>query len=264
MAFPNTRQLAPGFAGGKALQTDIEFYDDFTTSGYGTTTGHKFASTADVSEWLYTALGGGTPTFKIKDAGNGSILAADIGAATDNHGFECQLNGEVFSVRADKDIYFEVRWASRTTVTALDWVFGLGSTETTFMAGPTRNFMGFTSGSGAAAAVLDGAAANVIARTLAIAAGGAWTASAATQTSLDTGVDIVAATYNTMSMWLQLSGSTGRLHFYVDGSEKFVTTSTIPAISASSDPLTLMFGAQNNGSVQGILDIDYIYCAQTR
>ncbi len=261
MAFPNTRLLAGGFAPGKAMQLDIEYLDDFVTSGYGTTTGHKFASTADVSEWLYTVLGGGTPTFKVKDDALGGILAADTGAATDNHGFECQLNGEAFQVTADKDIYFEVSWTSRTTVTALDWVFGLGTTETSFMAGPSANFMGFSSGAAITSAVLDGAAANVIARTLDD-SGGVWTATEGSlQSSKDTGVDIVAGTYNTMAFWLQMNGSTGRLRFYVDGSEKFVTTTAIPD---AGDALTVMFGAQNNGSVQGILDIDYIYCAQKR
>src|SRR5687768_16201843 len=124
MAFPNTRMLAGGFAPGKAMQLDVEFFDDFISGGYGTTSGAKFASSADVAPWLYTALTG-TPTFVIKDDELGGILAADTGAATDNHGLECQLNGESFQITADKDLYFECRWASRTTVTALDWIFGI-------------------------------------------------------------------------------------------------------------------------------------------
>jgi hypothetical protein len=255
MAFPNTRMLGAGFAPGKAMQLDVEYFDDFITSGYGTTTGHKFASTADVSEWLYTALGGSTATFKVKDDEIGGILAADTGAATDNHGFECQLNGEAFQITADKDIYFECRWASRTTVTALDWIIGLAGTETSILAGPAGNFIGFTAGASYTGAVLDSAAANIIFRSNDDIT--AWTS---TVVGVDTGIDLVAGTYNTMAFWVQMNGSSARVRCYVDGNEKGAFT-TVPD---AGDPLTLTFACQTNGSVQGIMDIDYIYCAQKR
>jgi len=255
MAFPNTRLIGSGFAPGQAVQQDYEFFDDFLAGGYGTSSGHKFASTADVSEWLYTALTG-TPTFIIKDAARGGILAAATGAATDNHGFECQLNGECFAITADKDIYFEMRWASRNSVTAIDWVCGLGTTETSFMANLSANFIGFTSGSSASAAVLDGGAANIIARCMEDQS--AWTG---TGSNLDTGSDLVAGTMVTMAFWVQMNGSNARVRFYVDGNQKHETTTNVPD---AGDALTLMFGAQNNGTTQAIMDIDYIYAAQKR
>lgn len=263
MGFPNTRIMGAGFAGGQIINgLDYEFFDDFLAGGYGTTAGHKFASSANVAEWLYTAIGGSTPTFIISDGERGGVVAAATGATTDNHGLEAQLNGEAYEVARDKDIYWEMRFKSQNAVANFDWVAGLATTETTVLASPAADFIGFTSGTGAAAAVLDSGAGNIIARTLADAAGTAWTASAATQTSLDTGSDLTADTFVTLAFWLQMNGSTGRVRFYVNGTEKFQTTSTIPAVGSS--PMTPTFACQNNSTVQAIMEIDYIYCAQTR
>ena len=260
MAFPNTRLIGAGFAPGQAVQQDYEYFNDFLAGGYAATTGPIFASTANVATFLYTALTG-TPTFIISDAEPGGVVALATGAATDNHGLECQMNGEGFEVLNNRDIYFEMRWKSQNAVASFDFAFGLATTETSVLASPAADFIGFTSGV-VGGAVLDGATANILARTLADAAGSVWTASAATQTSADTGSDLVADTFVTTAFWLQMNGTSGRVHYYVDGNEKFVTTSTIPATASS--PMTPTICCQNNGSVQAIMEVDYVYVAQKR
>lgn len=239
------------FVPGNLINGDYAFFDDFLAGGYGTTTGHKFASTANVAEWLYTALTG-TPTFIISDAERGGVLAAATGAATDNHGLEAQLNGEAFSVNATKDMYFEARFKSQNSVTAFDWLMGWSTTETSMLAAPSANFIGFSSGV-AGGAVLDGGVANIIARSVDDQT--AWTG---TQSSLDTGADLVADTFTTIACWVKGSE---RIIFYVDGVEKYNTTTNIPD---AGDALTFAFAVQNNGSTQGIMEIDYIYVSQER
>lgn len=254
MAFPNTRMLGPGFAPGKAMQLDVEYFDDFVVGGQGTTIAGKFATTADAAEWLATALSG-SPTFAIKDDEIGGILQVDNGATTDNHGVELQLNGESFQIAADKDIYFEIRMASRNSVAALDWTVGLATTDTSHLASPGGNFIGFTSGAAYTGAVLDSGASNIIFRS-----NDDITSWASTVVGVDTGIDLVAGTYNTLAFWVQMSGTNARVRCYVDGAEKGNFT-TVPD---AGDPLTPTIAIQNNGSVRGILDIDYLYVCQKR
>lgn len=243
---------------GSRINNVYGIYDDFL-QGTASEDGGKFSSTANKGHWLFTALTG-TPTFIIKDGARGGYLQADTGAATDNHGLECQLNGESFAVTANKDIFFSVKWSSRNEVTDLDWVFGLSTTDTSVLATPGANFIGFTSGV-ISGAVLDGGTANVIARTLSN-SGSVWTATEGTlQSSKDTGVDIVAGTDNVMSFWVQMRGENATVHFYIDDVEYFKTNIAVPDVG---DALTPTFAAQNNGSTQGIMDIDYIYCEQVR
>lgn len=251
MGMPSPSIPRGSFIPGNLISGDYAYFDDFVAGGYGTTTGHKFASTANVAEWLYTALTG-TPTFIISDDEPGGVLAAATGAATDNHGLEAQLNGEAFEVNATKDLYFEVRVKSQNSVTAIDWLIGFATTETSMLAAPAANFIGFTSGT-AGGAVLDGGAADIIARSVDDQT--AWTG---TQSSADTGANLVADTFVTLACWVKRNE---RAIFYVDGVEKYNTTTNIPD---AGDALTFAFACQNNGATQAILEFDYIYVAAER
>lgn len=258
MAFPSTRTIASGFYPGQMIEgMGHEYFDDFHTGGYGTTTGPKFASTANVAEWLYT-VNTGTPTFIISDAEPGGVLAASAGAATDNHGWDAQLNGEAFTVAAGKDIYFETRWKSRTSVTDIDWLIGLCNTGTEIIAGTVANAIVFRSGA-VDAAPLNAGTADIIAST-----GDditSWTH--ANISEVDTGINLVADTFVTLAFWLRVNSEADkRLTFYVNGAEKFNTTTNIPDIGTA---LTPSFSGQNNGSTnEFVMEIDYIYCGQAR
>lgn len=258
MPIMNTRASIGVVKPGEFVQKDYEFFDDFLAGGYGTTTGHKFASTANVAEWLYTALTG-TPTFIISDSERGGVVAAATGAATDNHGLEAQLNGEGFALTADKDIFFEIRFKSQNAVASFDWMCGLATTETSILAGLANNLIGFSAGATATSSPLDSAAANIIARCITDSGGAGWTTTS--HDSLDTGSDLTADTFVTLSFYVKMDGSTPTIYFYVNGVLKHTATANYPPIG---EFMTLSFACQNNGSVQAIMEIDYIYAAQAR
>lgn len=257
MGFPNPR-ITPGSILTGNIVGDYVFFEDFIKGGYGTTTGPMFASTANVAEWLYTALSG-TPTFIVSDAERGGVLTCDAGATTDNHGGGAQLNGESFAVVAGKDIYWEMRSKIRAEVNEVDWVIGLCDTDTSILAG-CANALVFRSGA-VDSVPLDAATADIIA-SAGDDMGGSWTDSKISE--VDTGINLVADTFNVFAIHLVVDAEGNkRAKFFVDGAEVLNTTSNIPDVDTF---LTPTFTWQNTASMgaSGKLEIDYIYCAQTR
>ena len=257
MAFPNPRITPSSLILGQIVG-DFVYFDDFLTGGYGTTTGPKFASTADVADWLYTEASA-TSTFIISDAERGGVLTADVGATTDDHGHTAQLNGEAFQVSVDRDIYWEMRSKIRAEVAEVDWVIGLCNTDTTVLAG-CNDALVFRSGA-VDVAPLNAGTADIIAS-----AGddmaGSWTDTKISE--VDTGINLVADTFNVFAIHLQVrSDSRRRARFFVDGQELLNTTTNIPDDDVA---LTPTWSIQNTASMAASakLEIDYIYCAQVR
>lgn len=164
------------------------------------------------------------------------------------------MPGEAFQVVADKDIFFECRFKSVNAVVSIDWIIGLCDTTTTVPAGTNlTDAIVFRSGA-VDAAPLNGGAADIIC-SVGTTMAGSWTAT--TMSEVDSGVNLVADTFVTVSF--HVIGNK-RVKMYVNGKEVLSTTTNLP----SSVALTPTVATQNNGAVQAILEIDYIYCAQTR
>jgi hypothetical protein len=255
MAFPNTKFLGGSVISGQAVAPDPEYFDDFIEGGYGTSVAYKFSSTANKGAWLYTELGGATSTFIISDAELGGVMTISD-AGTTNHGSNSQLNGESFVITADKDIYWEMRWKP-SHATALDFVIGLVNTSTAVIAGTITDAIVFRSGA------VDTSPDNAgVADIIASTANGVTSWTHANITEVDTGVNMVADTWVTTAFHLHMADTTAnsRLHFYVNGNEKLVTSSNIPDIGTA---LTPTIARQNNVSAAN-LEVDYIYCAQKR
>ena len=239
------------------LLSNITFFDDFI--GSATHTPNKatvadsqgnFSELADMGTWLVTPIDGGTDnaqTITNDDNSLGGIITfTPNDAAAD--GFSCQVNGEAFSLAAGKVLVMEARIA-KGHATRSDFFVGLAITDTSVMTDPS-DFIGFGQ---------TGGAADLLAVNGKNAASGeiADAAARAGYTYTDTGVDQVAATFNTVRV--EVDG-TDTARFYVDGELKATHTGNLP----TDEHMTPTIFCRSTTTDQATWSIDYIYVSQTR
>jgi len=253
MTFPNTRTPSSVLPG--AIVGDFVYFDDFIDGGgFVAATGPKVATTANVGTWHLTELGGATTTMIVQDDEPGGVVVISDAGST-NHGSNLQMNGAAFSVAAGRDLYWEMRWKPGHA-TQLDFVIGLlNAGVTAAIAGTVTQALVFRSGA------VDTSPDNAGTADIIASAGDditSWTH--ANITEVDTGVNMVADTFVKTAIWLRTSGSQRRAIFYVNGKEILNTTSNIPDVGTALSPL---IARQNNGGAAD-MEVDYVYCAQTR
>jgi hypothetical protein len=223
------------WAPGQGPETDIEVYDDFTW--------YDGTGPVATTKWLHTAVN--TTSFLCKADG-----LAITNAGADNDGLNVQLSCGAasgrFTVAADKDMYFYTRVKS-SDADALDWFVGLGTVDTTFVAG-ANDAIGFGPGTGST--LVNAGSANLYA-VHADDAAGTWAAAHFT----DTGVDLADDTWVTLAFWVQ---GTSRVRYYVNGNEKVVST-TLPDAGAL---LTPTFACVDNGGAATVFTVERIYAAR--
>lgn len=209
-----------------AVDTDVVTYmDDFT--------GVALDSTND---WTV-----------VKDSGASAGIGADVlngvleltsAATTDDDGASVQGN-EIFKAQADKSIWFETKLQCND------------ADQTDICVGLTVNFATNPEAMLAAAdricfQVNDGNA-SILCKTEA----------SGTETSTDSGVDLVDSTYVTLG--IRVSG-TGQVFFYVDRKQVAVHTTNIPTTELALAAMSV------SGSATGTrkTTIDYMFAAATR
>jgi hypothetical protein len=238
MANINTPRLAASNLWGEAVQTDAEFFDDFTES--------SFSTTADVSRWLVTMVdtdtGGGEVWAQADDFDIGGWFQLTKNAnAADLTG--AQVNGHQFRIKEGKDIYFEARIAIGD-VSEVNLVLGLASADTDMYAG-MNDFIGFRMDN-------DGILDYVV-------------EDDTNETSASTGVTFSDATDGTeahvVAFYVRYAGNIKQVKFYVDGALKATVTSNIP--DDDTDLTVSIENGKGPASVESIY-CDYIYAAQKR
>ena len=250
MAFPNTSHIGSALAG-SVMSRDVEYFEDFVGGG---TTG-KFSTTADGADWLTTNVTG-TGVYTIADAELGGVWRIDTGAITDNHGCNCQMNGEAWAINASRDLYFETRLkiAAAASITKCDWVCGLCATDTSVLAGVADGIV-FRSGA-VDTAPLDANSAAIVATTGDDMAA-SWTATTISEAL--TGLSWVLDEFRTLAFLVE---GNRRVRFFVDGAEKLNTTTNIPDVGTF---LTPTIAIQNgDGVTREVMEVDYFLVAQTR
>lgn len=183
----------------------------------------------------------------VKDSGASAGIGADVlngvleltsAATTDDDGASVQGN-EIFKAQADKTIWFETKLQCND------------ADQTDICVGLTVNFATnpeamLTAADRICFQVNDGNA-SILCKT----------ESGGTETSTDSGVDLVDSTYVKLS--IRVSG-TGQVFFYVDGTEVAVHTTNIPTTELALAAMSL------SGSATGTrkTTIDYMFAAATR
>ena len=183
----------------------------------------------------------------VKDSGASAGIGADVlngvleltsAATTDNDGASVQGN-EIFKAQADKTIWFE------TELQCND------ADQTDICVGLTVNFAtnpeAMLTAADRICFQVDDGNASILCKT----------ESGGTETSTDSGVDLVDSTYVKLS--IRVSG-TGQVFFYVDGTEVAVHTTNIPTTELALAAMSL------SGSAAGTrkTTIDYMFAAATR
>lgn len=183
----------------------------------------------------------------VKDSGASAGIGADVlngvleltsAATTDDDGASVQGN-EIFKAQADKTIWFETKLQCND------------ADQTDICVGLTVNFATnpeamLTAADRICFQINDGNA-SILCKT----------ESGGTETSTDSGVDLVDSTYVKLS--IRVSG-TGQVFFYVDGTEVAVHTTNIPTTELALAAMSL------SGSATGTrkTTIDYMFAAATR
>ena len=204
----------------------VSYMDDFT--------GVALDSTND---WTVVKDSGATVAI-VADTVNGEVAITST-ATTDDDGGLLQGN-EVFAVQTDKSIWFETR-IKCNDADQTDLCFGL-----------TVNFATNPEAMLAAAdrivfQVNDGNA-SILCKT----------EKNGTETSTDSGIDLVDNTYIRLGFW---ANSTGSVQFFIDRQLVATHTTNIP------DDENLTIGAMSvSGSATGtrVTTIDYLFCAADR
>ena len=183
----------------------------------------------------------------VKDSGASAGIGADVlngvleltsAATTDNDGASVQGN-EIFKAQADKTIWFETKLQCN------------GADQTDICVGLTVNFAtnpeAMLTAADRICFQVDDGNASILCKT----------ESGGTETSTDSGVDLVDNTYVKLS--IRVSG-TGQVFFYVDGTQVAVHTTNIPTTELALAAMSL------SGSATGTrkTTIDYMFAAATR
>lgn len=232
--------LSPSGPGG--FNTKVQLYDDFVIGGR-TIMDLALASETDpfgyfidfsanasgiwmVSADTMTTPASQAPRILTGTTGQGGVCRLGATDATSGERISMQLNGD--PITANGNVYFETR--VKFTNTTQDAFIGLAVTAATDPhASRPAGFVAFT-----LTADSD----------IEYATGNASTATA----SADTGADITAATWVTLSFLLTPNNAT----FYVNGQVKASTTLTLPTGLALSPVFTI----ESNGAAE-TLDVDY-------
>ena len=180
-------------------------------------------------------------TVVIADDEPGGVLTITTNSNANDFA-SCQLNGEAFKVAAGKDIIFEIRVKFADTDDTR-WFVGLATTDVT----------GTTIGP-----VLDGVTESIGFRQNTDTGVDIYylCEDASTETTADTGVDVSDDTFVTLGFHVI---SNERVKFYVNGAEKANVTTNIP----DTDAVTLTMEV-HSPTASSTMEVDYIYCAQTR
>lgn len=200
------------------------FFDDFF---------HYKAQSTDDNGWTATLTGAGSAV-TIADA-VGGVLTLTCDAA-DNDSAELQWNAETFKLATSKPLWFETR-LKISDATESDMIVGLFITDTTVIDGGTDGVY-FRKADGDANI-------NFV------------TEKNSTETSTDTTIDIVAATYVKLGFFWDGSAS---VFAYVDG----VLRATHTANICDDEELAVTITVQNGEAVAKVLSVDYVKCVQIR
>lgn len=119
--------LAPTQNPGQSVPIPVTFFDDFIVGGDGTTSGAKFATSANAAQWLKTVDNSGTAI--ISDAEPGGVLTLNPGTGA-NDFVSIQLNGESFAPAANRKIIWEAR-IKASDADDVKFFAGLASTDVT-------------------------------------------------------------------------------------------------------------------------------------
>jgi hypothetical protein len=183
----------------------------------------------------------------VKDSGASAGIGADVlngvleltsAATTDDDGASVQGN-EIFKAQADKTIWFETKLQCND------------ADQTDICVGLTVNFAtnpeAMLTAADRIVFQVDDGNASILCKT----------ESGGTETSTDSGVDLVDSTYVKLS--IRVSG-TGQVFFYVDGTQVAVHTTNIPTTELALAAMSL------SGSATGTrkTTIDYMFAAATR
>ena len=156
--------------------------------------------------------------------------------ATDNDGVEIQLLGEGFKLASGKPLWFEAR-IQCNDATQSDLIVGLCITDTSLI---TAMSDGVTFRKHDGDANIDFV-----------------TEKNSTETSADTGVDLVASTWIKLGFWFNGSGTVTP---YVNGVAKTAHTTNI----CDDEELTVSIAVQNGEGAAKNLSVDYVRVLQVR
>ena len=252
-----SRGIVPGPDGQSAKAPPIVFFDDFVDGSSHTPnkatvadSQGKFSQLANMGTYLVTLVDGdgdnAQTILPADDAPGGHVVFTPNNKAVDS--ITCQANGEAFKLAADKTLIIEAR-VTKTHATTSDWFIGLGKTLGTLVTNST-DFIGFGNTAGAADLLAvngknctAGEIADPVARD--------------EYTFTDTGIDQVAATFNTVRV--EIDGTT-EARFYVDGVLKATHTTNLP----DDEAMTPSIYTRCTGTTQTGITVDYILVAQER
>jgi hypothetical protein len=240
--------FSPGILGpirGPGDAPPIVFWDDFIgncgyVAGQGTQASAqgKFSELENFGDWHVTPAAGTELIVPLDNAPGGIIRITN--SAADNDVLNAQMNGEAWTLDADKELVFEIRM-SIADVSEADWLVGLAIEDVGIL--NTATDYGTTEFIGFACADSTGDI-------------DAVTVTGTSETITDTGSDLADATM----VRLGFNATSDRVLFYVDGVLKAKHTTDI-----SGDNLTLTMEFRNDGTVADVTtDIDYIYCSRER
>jgi len=235
-----------GFSADASVR-DIVFFDDFLVAGFKVDAAlalesdpsSKFSTIANSGEWLVTF--DVAPTIVIADNEPGGLLVITTGSNS-NDFVSCQMNGEVWKVAAQKDIYFECR-VKFDDANDTQWFIGLATTD---VAGTTVG------------PILDG-----VTESIGFIQDGDADVDIdfvcednSTPTQTDTGINVVNDTYLILAFHVKSNDS---VEFFVNGTSVGSSTTNIP----DTDAVTLTMEV-HSPTASSTIEVDYIYCAQIR
>ena len=226
--------FGPSFLPGKAMNGPVTFFDDFLTGV--TENGAKFATTADLGDWLVTAdvftSHGANPTVQ-DDADGGWVRFASDDDAGDQ--VTMRANGESFLLAIGRRTVYETRL--RFVSTTQDALWGISVNTTDPLGTRPSDYIGFE---------LDGTADLEFT---------ADTGSAATA-QVDTTANVVAGTFATFSfIWDGID----TIRVYFNGAKVYQTKTTIPVGTFMSP----FFTVQSAGA-EPAMTIDYVLIVNDR
>ena len=221
--------FGPSFVPGNAVQGNALFFDDFIGSSIGA---------VDVSTWADVSNNGSAVLDD--DVSNGVVLITS-GALSGEDGV-IELNGEPFILQTQRDFYFEARFNVDTILLAAPFL-GLGAA-------------GFDGGVGVATAAHIGFAsigtdANLI----------FTSADGTTQTSVDTGVDLVVGT--SVVVAFKWNGNSQVVHAYVNGS-LVANVNVVDDNLPLGDFMTAVLSLERVAGTGGTMSVDYVLFAADR
>jgi len=199
---------------------------------------NDFLNTADyaAADWTITTVeaGAGSATEAIaSDEKGGALLITNDDA--DNDSDSLQLNEETFSLTSGKQTWFQTR-LKINDADQTDYFIGLNITDTTPLV--TTDRVGFQ---------IDDGNASILCKT----------EKNNTETSTDSGIDIVDDTYIALAFhW----DGVNKVRFFINNSRVATHTTNIP----DDENLAVTIHIVNGEAVAKTTTIDYIYSAQER